>query len=416
MQLAELVPSVKLWARYIAARHKASLRQIEQESNANIYFMDTCLEIHSKTHANTLAAKLALSTFITSLVSSHSLASLTLSAPLHKYVIGKNGANINKIKSLFPTLLDIIIDTDDCIILVVSALPVDHISDYIVKTAHDAAEYTAIHLNIPHALHGKVIGAGGARLKEILAGTDAVTVKFPSTPSDQVMVKGPLKQVQVALSKINAAVAEIQQLDTENSFSIRVPVVDAIAKQIVGHAVFGKLLRELSAKFPDVQNVFVKTAIDGDFITVTGREPYVKAAVELIKLRVHEIEKSDCISCNIFDVISDSIKSDLTDDLRDRVLKRVIGRQGRGVKSLTSKHGVELYFEKEFTGNVTIKGLKAGVAALKKDLIQLVEHEVCIVCNADYSFAPYRASNPAVDYGYACWTEWSANYSFKEDS
>ena len=380
---------------------------------------------------------------------------------MHKYIVGKNGGNITKIKSLDTwkgRLIDIVIpyesDESDEVIIVVSPLPntknaekeaatlVAKVRDELISIATNLADYGSKSITVDPKYHGRLIGSGGERLKELLGDLNGtVSVKFPGnnkpkkTDSEPdanktdnepktVIIKGPSKEVNIVADKITTLVSEWRHLEVMNSFQETVPVPSGIAKKLVTGGGSGNgngigwlitLVKETieqeqqhrSAPKLEQENGHLHMRIDidesdpdHDNVTITGSKHVAQVAKKIVIERAAKLADIITIEVNIFEDISAEARDllgDLEDDARNKIMRRLIGKEGKNIKKLSASHGdVFIKFsdrsssskgaategeEEEDAGTqgvVFIKGGKINVLNAKKEIIEFVENEVTL--------------------------------------
>jgi predicted PilT family ATPase len=155
---------------------------------------------------------------------------------------------------------------------------------------------------------------------------------------------------------------------------------------------------------PD-DHVEIKTSVDVesdenyDIVKITGSKAVVEAARGVILDRAKKIEETEDVTIDIFSSVSSDAVRELEQSetnqsgleeclpIRSKVIRRIIGKEGKGIKKLRARHGVEFNFHRNDQDDgssemVDIKGPKAGVDACRKEMLELVEYEVSIYVNA----------------------------------
>jgi hypothetical protein len=359
----------------------------------------TVLEIQAKSQVTCQGFKLELSTLVQELASTYFFGIVDIPCGLHKFIIGKGGANLAKIKVMGEwdgSLIDVVIPnesekSDDVLIVVKTGCEdlVAKVGDEMIKNASTSADYIVQNVAIDARFIGKLIGTGGERLKEIIGREFAghVDVKTPrrgkDLSPDTVSVRGPSKGVKEVAGKIEGLVKEWKHAEVMNSFEERVKVPKGLGKKLVGAWLF-KALKEAvgdgsgKAEVDESDDVF-------DVVVVTGCKEVVEAARGVILERAKKVEEIAEARFDIFAEVGDAAKLEIAEaeepeSLKGKVVRRVIGKDWKGIRKLTTRHEVEVHFQKPEDGGeegmVSIKGAKAGVDACRKELTDLVEHEV----------------------------------------
>lgn len=467
----------QLYLQYLYTRARSTLKKIESDYNVVIHRQSgegAFLELQGNVKQETEAAREAL----TSLLATHGqtlyMAHASIPQELHRYVIGKGGQNIVKLKSRAEfqgRLVDLILPNEDedsdKILMIIQRMPyagakelkssdeeavlvIHEMATALIQDASQASDFTSLTLAVDSKYHGRLIGAGGAALKELLGPlVETSSVRFPHADSkssegktsavakDSVLIKGPSKNVTEIVSKIQSLVSDWKKLDSLINFSETVKVEEGMLHKLfslneglegvlpmssIGWVVRGvrdsiaansKLMATMEK---DKDNLYagnyhlrleLPSSSQKDTVVVFGPKLAVPLATEVIKARAQKILDTATEVFSIFEApeIAELVLADPT--IMDRTLRRVIGKEGKNIKKLTDKYGVQLKFMRgnrdtnglpsaedangdstedvsptddaspeKTPGLVKIKGIKSDVEDAKLELLSLVEHEV----------------------------------------
>ena len=466
VDLAALLPvgaDAHSYLKYLYTRERNSIKTLETENQLSIMRQappSVILEVQGQSKVNTDTGIKALSSMVS--VHGQTLFWSRIDVPqdLHRYIIGKGGQNITKLKTrpdFHGRLVDVIVPHEDKesepILLVIQRMPfsskeellasdeearqvVVHMTETLIREATLAADFTTIVVPVDVKFHGRLIGAGGSALKELLGAlSETVTMRFPSgsneklvdaagkeIPKDSVLLKGPTKDVSEIASRVKALVSDWKRLDTLTSFSETVSFESGMAARlfsakegtegVLPSSSLGWVVRQVREKITatpkiasavekDTEGIYtgnfhlrLEVSLQGtqESVKVFGPKLLVPLAAEAIRNRAQKILDTVTETFSIFE--SKTIAALLAEDpsISDRVLRRIIGKEGRSIKKFTEKFGVHLQFAKAVdattdeeegdavadvgAGQVTLKGFKADVEDAKKELLEMVETEV----------------------------------------
>ncbi|KAJ3082951.1 hypothetical protein HK102_001369 [Quaeritorhiza haematococci] len=504
-----------LFLRYLYTKERAALKAIESANGATILSQTNSmtghqiLEIQAKSRGEVEQARTALATMVKDLGASLFFGCVEIPRGLHKFVVGKQGSNIAKMKSKPEwngRLVDVVVpnesdESDEVVIVVRRNAPtastpaaakavekeaqtlVEKVKEEIISVATALADFVTRVINIDPKYHGRLIGSGGSTLKEMLAPYNgAVSVKFPpstggahasaakaSADGDKesnnakqvvnpsaVTVKGPQKEVADAIDKIQKMVAEWRHIEVMNSFEEVVRLPKGIGRKLIGlganhqgpavaglgappasAANIGWLVRtlkdELAAKEAahqaskvsekDMQSANLNMRVeisDGsdateDVLTVIGPKHVVEMARRVLEERAKRLGEVASVEVRLFEEVGKEAKELLAKDgpaadMRKKVMRRIIGKEGKVVKRVCEKYGVWVKFPDRAGGNkkgghaaaeadevaleasdapvpdgvVVVRGGKKDVESAKQELLELVEYEILHSCTINF--------------------------------
>ncbi|KAK3556433.1 hypothetical protein QTP70_008283 [Hemibagrus guttatus] len=261
---------------------------------------------------------------VTDLVSRMDYTEISVDPKFHRHLIGKGGANINRIKDQYKVSVRI---------------PPDNEKSNLIR------------------IEGDPQGVKEAKKELLELASRMVIINFPdpSHKSDIVQLRGPRTEVEKCTKFMQKMVAEM----VENSYSVSVPIFKQFHKNIIGKggANIKKIREETNTKIDlPAENS------NSEMIVITGK----KANCEAAKNRILAIQKE---LANITEV-EVSIPSKLHNSL--------IGSKGRFVRSIMEEcGGVHIHFPTEGSGidAVTIRGPAEEVEKAKKQLLSLAEEK-----------------------------------------
>nr|XP_009505438.1 PREDICTED: vigilin isoform X2 [Phalacrocorax carbo] len=286
-------------------------------------------------------------------------AEINVDHKFHRHLIGKNGANINRIKDLYKVSVRIPPDNEKSNLIRIEGDPqgVQQAKKELLELASRMVSSMCKDLIIEQKFHRTIIGQKGERIREIREKFPEVIINFPDPAhkSDIVQLRGPKNEVEKCTKYMQKMVADL----VENSFSISVPIFKQFHKNIIGKggANIKKIREESNTKIDlPAENSNSET------IVITGK----RANCEAARHRILAIQKE---LANITEV-EVSIPSKLHNSL--------IGAKGRFIRSIMEEcGGVHIHFPTEGSGSdtVTIRGPAQDVEKAKKQLLHLAEEK-----------------------------------------
>ena len=289
--------------------------------------------------------------------------------------------------------------------------------------------------------HGRLKGRKGENtlLKE-LSIENNVVVKFPPGPKkdidavgaaikssvanatlkdgiigDQVVVKGRHDDVEATAKKLLEVVQEWKHIELMNSFCETITVAKSVTKRLVGVTVgfatpggLSWLVKSIKEKFQgtkeaswldiNAKDLHIRVEVTSrepeDQLEIFGPQKLVGVAKEMLLERAKVTLETMTVFVDVFDVVCKRNKDCLDmmakegDDLKQKVLRRIIGKEGKTKKKLEEKHSARIWFkgnkgdgEDSEDANVEIRGSKADVENARAELLDLVEFEVSNGCS-----------------------------------
>ncbi|KAG9341559.1 hypothetical protein JZ751_019072, partial [Albula glossodonta] len=281
---------------------------------------------------------------VTDLVSRMDYTEIIVDPKFHRHLIGKGGANINRIKDQHKVSVRIPPDNEKSNLIRIEGDPqgVQEAKKELLELASRMENERTKDLIIEQRFHRAIIGQKGEKIKEVRDKFPEVIINFPdpAQKSDIVQLRGPRTEV-------------------ENSYSVSVPIFKQFHKNIIGKggANIKKIREETNTKIDlPAENS------NSEMIIITGK----KANCEAARNRILAIQKE---LANITEM-EVSIPSKLHNSL--------IGSKGRFVRSIMEEcGGVHIHFPTEGSGidTVTIRGPAEDVEKARRQLLSLAEEK-----------------------------------------
>ncbi|RKO93442.1 hypothetical protein BDK51DRAFT_32739 [Blyttiomyces helicus] len=431
-----------VFIRYVYTKERAALKAIEAAHKVSIHQHSSAtqtpiLEIQGSTQADADAARAKVQAFIKELGATVYFGIVEIPRGLHKFVIGKSGQNVTKAKAKPEwggRLLDIDVpsendESDDVTIVlrrtaVLAGAPpkvvqaadkeaadlIEKIKEELIAVASASADFVSQTVSIDSRYHGRLIGSGGAALKEFLAPYgNTVNIRFPPAAKkdgkekdgvadadpNAISVRGSKKDVAEVVEKLAAQVAEWRHVEVMSSFTETVKVAKGLAKKLVGNGTqIGWVVRAVKEQIAEQKShragisekdlssptLHLRIEIDDsvaavDILTVFGPKAIVSLAAAAVADRSQKLADTVSVELKLFESVSAKARKLITEmgpELGRKALRRTIGKEGKGIRRLQDKHTVHIKFaEKPGSG----RG-KRGAAAADEEEVEVAEEDV----------------------------------------
>jgi len=288
----------------------------------------------------------------------------------HKFVIGKAGANINKIREETSTRIDLPSEgsNSDEITITGKMENCELAKKRIEKIQDDLAAIVEMDIIIPAKFHNAMIGAGGKLIQSISEECGGVAIKFPppEAKSDKVTIRGPKDDV----AKAKNMLVELSNEKQEASFTTEVRAKPQHHRFLIGRSGANiKKIRDATGAriiFPTNKDE------DKELITIIGKKDSIVKAKEQLESIIIELDK----------IAEDTMTID------PKYHRHFVARRGEVLRQISEQYGgVTVSFPRAGVDSdkVTLKGVekcvqeaKARMLEIVSDLEQMVSIEVII--------------------------------------
>uniref|UniRef100_A0A3P9D3K7 Vigilin n=2 Tax=Haplochromini TaxID=319058 RepID=A0A3P9D3K7_9CICH len=277
----------------------------------------------------------------------------------HRHLIGKNGANINRIKEQYKVSVRIAQDSERSGLVRIEGDPkgVQLARRELMEMVQRMENERTKDLIVEQKFHRTIIGQKGEKIKEVRDKFPEVIINFPdpSQKSDIVQLRGPKNEVEKCAKFLQKIIADL----IENSFSLSVPIFKQFHKNIIGKggANIKKIREETNTKIDlPTENS------NSEMIVITGKKNNCEAARD----RILAIQRE----------LANIKEAEVT--IPAKLHNSLIGSKGCLVRSIMEDcGGVHIHFPSEGSGSdkVTIRGPVGEVEKAKKQLLQLAEEK-----------------------------------------
>jgi predicted PilT family ATPase len=286
----------------------------------------------------------------------------------HKFIIGKGGANIKKIRDETQTTIDLPPegDTNDVIRITGKKENVIEASERIKKINNELEDTVTEEITIPPKYYNSIIGTRGKLISAIMDECGGVSIKFPTSDSksDKVTIRGQKEGVE----KAKAQLIELSNERELSSFTAEVRAKQQQHKFLIGkNGTSIKKLRDSTGAriiFPSSNDE------DKELIIIIGKKESVEAAKQELETIIKENE-------NI-------TEGEMNVDPKHH--KYFVARRGEILHRISDDcGGVAISFPRPDSGSsrVTLKGPKDGIEAAKVRIAEFaneLENKVTIEC------------------------------------
>uniref|UniRef100_A0A668AW55 Vigilin n=1 Tax=Myripristis murdjan TaxID=586833 RepID=A0A668AW55_9TELE len=277
----------------------------------------------------------------------------------HRHLIGKNGANINRIKEQYKVSVRIPQDSERSGLVRIEGDPkgVQLARRELIEMVQRMENERTKDLIVEQKYHRTIIGQKGEKIKEVRDKFPEVIINFPdpAQKSDIVQLRGPKNEVEKCAKFLQKIIADL----IENSFSLSVPIFKQFHKNIIGKggANIKKIREETNTKIDlPTENS------NSEMIVITGKKCNCEAARD----RILAIQRE----------LANIKEAEVT--IPAKLHNSLIGSKGCLVRSIMEEcGGVHIHFPSEGSGSdkVTIRGPAGEVERAKRQLLQLAEEK-----------------------------------------
>uniref|UniRef100_A0A8C7M7B4 Vigilin n=1 Tax=Oncorhynchus kisutch TaxID=8019 RepID=A0A8C7M7B4_ONCKI len=210
----------------------------------------------------------------------------------HRHLIGKNGANINRIKEQYKVSVWIPQEPDRSGLVRIEGDPkgVQLARRELMEMAQRMENERTKDLIVEQKFHRAIIGQKGEKIKEVRDKFPEVMINFPdpAQKSDIVQLRGPKNEVEKCAKFLAKLIADLM----ENSFSLSIPIFKQFHKNIIGKggANIKKIREETTTKIDlPTENS------NSEMIVITGRKNHCEAARDRILAIQRELVREHCV-------------------------------------------------------------------------------------------------------------------------
>jgi polyribonucleotide nucleotidyltransferase len=349
---------VESWLhRFIIGPKGANIKQITQDfPKVRIDFYDEQNKIVVEGPPEELAKVVAkINEQKLELMSRMAFVDLKVDPKYHGHIIGRSGANVNRIKNETGVSIRIPPDNVNNSIIRIEGTPegVACAKQQLIEMVEKMDNEKTRDILIDHRYHKAIIGTQGTNIREIRERFNDVQISFPdpSKQSDVVTLRGPKAEVDKCYKHLH----QLAQDMAANNYEEKIRVFKDVHPKIIGKG--GAQIKKIREE-TDTKIEFPRENSDSDVITITGR----KENVEKARIMIEAIEKE---TINI---------KEITVEVPHKLHTSMIGTKGHLIREImVDCGGVQIRFPGENTTSdkVFIRGPKDEVEKAKKRLLDL---------------------------------------------
>lgn len=271
----------------------------------------------------------------------------------HRYIIGKGGINIKKVKEETDTRIDLPSEDaeSDLIIITGKKANVDAARKKLLAIQAELEGIYEEQVKIDPKLHNTIIGAKGRIIRNLIEESGSVQIRFPSAdnPSEKVSIRGEKVDVLKAKEKL-LSLAHEKELE---SYHVEVSAKSDFHRFLIGKK--GANVQKLKKEF-GVNYVFPRADDkDDDIIMITGRKEAVEKAAKNLRETVKELENT----------------SEVEIEIEAEYFKKVTNRST--IDQMTSELGGIKVVPRPSSSTIKIAGPKTCVEEAKTKIAAMIE-------------------------------------------
>ncbi|KAI8434971.1 hypothetical protein MSG28_003426, partial [Choristoneura fumiferana] len=235
-------------------------------------------------------AQLELNDFVQNLIATLTYVELTVDPKFFKHIIGKSGANINRLKDETGVVINIIENEGNNVIRIEGshqgvADAERKLREMVMKLENERSK----EVYVDHRYIKSLIGVRGDKIKEIREKFERVLITLPDQGQKRspIKLRGPQEDIEKCEKHLHKLIKEI----AESSYVQEVPIFKQFHKFIIGKG--GANLRKIRDE-TQTQIDLPAEGDDSDVITVRGKRENVEDAVKRIQ-QIHN-EKANVVT------------------------------------------------------------------------------------------------------------------------
>merc|ERR1719342_894121 len=307
----------------------------------------------------------------------NSVVNLVLPCPtwLHKYIIGKKGAGIQRISQDLQKV-HIVFNDDDSIKIDGPPEEAEKAFKEIESQAKSLVNSTTyVELKVDAKYHKHIIGKGGSTINKIKSEAD-VTINIPDTDSGVTIIR-----IEGNKAGVEKAKAELQGMveKMENEKEKDVIIENRFHRQIIGPK--GESIQKIRDEFSAVQISFPDLGVQSDIVKLRGPKDDVdKCARHLNRISRDLLESNYQVKLPIF----------------KQFHKNIIGKGGVNIKKIRDETitKIDLPDSNAESDTITITGKKADVEKAA-DKIREIQSQMANIVSKDIAI-PAKIHNTVI--------------------
>lgn len=291
--------------------------------------------------------------------------SVSIFKDYYKHIIGKSGANINKIREETQTRIELPSGGDGRITVIGRQENVEKAIAMLNKIQNELASIIATEVSVPNRLHSRLLSGNRRLIRDIEDEFGGVHILFPKdkgSDKDKVTIRGPKDDVNKAEIALKELVKHCEQTTDE----VIIETKPEYIKFLIGRD--GAKVKKLREKYGSVRIVFPTEPSHGSQIVLAGKKEEVEAVKKIYLQQIAEL--------------NETIEIQLRVDPKHH--RHFIIRGAEVLKEIQSHNGnciISFPRQESNDSTVTIKGSKSCVESAKariEEIVSDIESQVTI--------------------------------------
>jgi len=298
---------------------------------------------------------------------------------LHKYIIGRKGASIQKLNDEYPNVHVAFMDSGDTIKIDGPPEDADKIREQIEKQAKDLMDNTEfVEISVDAKYHKHIIGKGGSTVNRLKQERD-VQINIPDVDKGTAVIR-----IEGNKAGVRAAQAELEGMVSkmENEKEKDLVIENRFHRQLIGPK--GETIQQIRDSYANVQISFPDQGSKSDIVKLRGPKQDVdKCALEMNKRYKSLIESNYQVKVHIF----------------KQFHKFIIGKAGATINQIRQNTNTKIDLPESGSDSdmITITGKKADVEKAR-DEVQKIQAEKANVVSVDVKI-PAKIHNTIIGAG-----------------
>uniref|UniRef100_A0A914Y922 K Homology domain-containing protein n=1 Tax=Panagrolaimus superbus TaxID=310955 RepID=A0A914Y922_9BILA len=296
----------------------------------------------------------------------------------YKHIVGKGGANINKIREETGTRIELPTQgsTDNRLTVVGKKAAVEKAIEKLNKIQTELASVVTAEVDIANKLHARLLGHNRRLIRDIEDENGGVHVQFPKEKSSsKVIIRGPKDDV----AKAEKALKDLAKHCEETTEEASVPIKSEYIRFLIGRE--GANVKKMRESYPSVRIMFPEQNSDQK-IVILGKKDEVEAVRKSYEKQIQELNEAVEIQVSV----------------DPKYHKHFVSRSAEIIKKIQETNGgVTISFPRQETKDdkVTIKGSKQCAESAKQRIEEIVDDLVSqVTVNVSIDSQHHRAIVP----------------------
>jgi len=303
---------------------------------------------------------------------------------LHKYIIGRKGAAIQKLNDEYPNVHVSFLDSGDIIKIDGPPEDAEKIREEIEKQAQELMDNTEfVEITVDAKYHKHIIGKGGSTVNRLKQERD-VQINIPDDKKGTMGTLGTVIRIEGNKAGVRAAQAELEGMVSkmENEKEKDLVIENRFHRQLIGPK--GETIQQIRDNYASVQISFPAVGDKSDIVKLRGPKQDVdKCALDMTKKYKALVESNYQVKVHIF----------------KQFHKFIIGKAGATINQIRQDTNTKIDLPESGSDSdmITITGKKADVEKAR-DQVQKIQEEKASVVSIEVKI-PAKIHNTIIGAG-----------------